>query len=110
MGAVDHHAARRDFTDLVHEHDAAALEFFNHVLVVHDLVKDVDRRALGGEDLLNRLDRHVDAGTETAGIGQNDLHRRLNRMGTTACDPTFTEIPFPSHRQSPIFRVFDRSM
>ena len=50
-------------------------QVFHHVAVVHDLVAHVDRRAERLQRALDDLDGAVDAGAETAGIGQQDLHQ-----------------------------------
>ena len=47
---------------------------FDDVAIVNDLMVDVNWRPFGLENLLDGLDRHVDAGTEAAGIGKDDLH------------------------------------
>ena len=49
-------------------------KWLDDVLVVDDLVVDVDRRAERAERQLERLDRHVDAGTKPARTRQEDLH------------------------------------
>ena len=53
---------------------AALAEVAHDVLVVHDLVVDVDRRPERPERKLQRLDRHVDAGTKTTRARQENLH------------------------------------
>jgi hypothetical protein len=42
-------------------------QIVDHVLVVHDLVAHVDRRAVQLERALHDLDRTLDAGAEAAG-------------------------------------------
>ena len=49
------------------EDGAASLEVADDVQVVHDLLADVDRRAVEAERLLDRLDRALDAGAVAAG-------------------------------------------
>ena len=49
-------------------------KWLDHVLIVDDLVVDVDRRAERAERELQRLDRHVDAGTKTTRTRKQDLH------------------------------------
>ena len=63
-----------DFVQIVDEDGPFVAEALDHVLVVDDFVIDVDRRAENAERLFERVDRHVDAGTETAGAGENDFH------------------------------------
>ena len=75
MGAVNDRAAGRDFLDRIDERNPPADEVIHDVLVMHDLVVDVDRGAVVLEHLVDALDGHVDAGTETAGVCEDDLHR-----------------------------------
>ena len=49
-------------------------KWLDDVLVVDDLVVDVDRRAERPERQLQRLDRHVDAGTKSTRTRQENLH------------------------------------
>src|SRR5437762_8051540 len=46
------------------------------MLVVHDLMKHVDRRAVRFEHLINAVDGHINASTESAGVCKNDSHVR----------------------------------
>ena len=54
---------------------ALGLEVFHHVLVVHDLVAHVDRRAVFLQRALDDLDRAHDAGAKSAGLSKYDAHR-----------------------------------
>ena len=68
-------SAPGDLVEVFYKDDAAILEAGDHVAVVDDLVKDVDR--LAGEnvqDLIDHVDRHAHAGAEAAWIGQQDPH------------------------------------
>ena len=51
------------------------------MLVVHDLVPDIDRRAVFRDGPLDDLDGPVDPGAEAARAGQKDLQGRLDRGG-----------------------------
>ena len=53
----------------------------DHVLVVDDLVVAVDGRLEGAHHPRQRLDRHLDAGTEPAGLDEKDFegHRSISR-------------------------------
>src|SRR5207244_13327176 len=53
----------------------ARLDGVNHPLVVHNLMPDVDRRAVFIECALDNLYRAHNSGAETARFRQNDLHR-----------------------------------
>jgi hypothetical protein len=44
---------------------------------VHHLVADVDRLAVQGEGAFDDLDGAVYAGTEAAGIGEQNFHGRI---------------------------------
>ena len=63
----DDRLALRDVVLVLDEHGAARLEVADDVQVVHDLLADVDRRAVQAERLLDRLDRPFDAGAVAAG-------------------------------------------
>src|SRR5207244_2275322 len=64
--------ALRHLVLVVHEHSAELLEPADDVVVVHDVVTDVDRWAVLVEELLDDLDRAVDAGAEGAWRGEQD--------------------------------------
>src|SRR5439155_27283760 len=70
----NHHAAFGDFADVVDKGHAAALEIVHHMLVVHDLMKHINRRPDFLEHAIYTLDGHVHAGTESAGVGKDDSH------------------------------------
>ncbi len=74
VGAVDDDAACWYLVDGIDEDDAAAAEVVDDVPVVDDFVENVDGRALKFQDLIHDINGHVDAGTESTGVGQNDLH------------------------------------
>ena len=78
MGGEDHRRLGvRDFVELLDEHRALGLQALDHVAVVHDLVADVDRRAVALERLLDRIDRPHHAGAEAARGAQQDLELRF---------------------------------
>ena len=58
---------------MVDEDCPEPLETLDHVVVVHDLVADVDRRAVLLEQDLHDLDRAVHSGAEGARGGEEDL-------------------------------------
>src|SRR6516165_1081668 len=62
------------FLDAVDENHAALAEALDDRAVVDDFVVDVERRAEQLERTIETLDRHVDAGTESPRVGQDDLH------------------------------------
>ena len=59
----------RHFFDVVDERHSSGAERIDNVLVVHDLMKHIDRRAVRLQNLIDTVDRHVHAGTESAGVG-----------------------------------------
>jgi hypothetical protein len=59
-----------DLVLVVDEDRAQPLQPAHDVVVVDDLVPDIDRRAVFGEQALDDLDRPVDSGAEGAGRGQ----------------------------------------
>ena len=77
--AEDHGGAVRHLVELVDEHRALRAQLVDDEAVVHDFVAHVDRRAERLERALDDLDRAVDAGAETARIGQQHVHDRIIR-------------------------------
>jgi hypothetical protein len=67
-------AVRRHFVQILDEYRAFGFEVFHDELVVDDFVAHVDRRAVKLERALDDLDRAIDAGAETTGLGENDVH------------------------------------
>jgi hypothetical protein len=50
-------------------------EAIHDVLVVHDFVEHVDRRIRRDfQELIDDIDRHVDAGAEASWISQDEFH------------------------------------
>ena len=74
-GAVGH------LVELVDEHRAELAQALDHVHVVHHLVAHVDRRAEQVDGALDDVDGAIDAGAETPGIGEQDLHARVACAG-----------------------------
>ena len=72
----DHDGALGHLLVLLHEDRALRLQRGDHVLVVHDLLADVDRRPVELQRLLDGLHRAVDAGAVAAGLGQQHSLRR----------------------------------
>ncbi len=71
--AEDHGVAGRHFLEFLDEDRALLLQILDHVLVVHDLVTHVDRRAVHRDRALDDLDRAIDAGAEAARLGEQDF-------------------------------------
>ena len=72
MGGEDHRHIRRHLVEFLDEHGTFGLQAFDHEAVVHDLVPDIDRRAVALQRPLDDLDRPVDPGAEPARPGQPD--------------------------------------
>ena len=77
VGREDGHRALGDrVVELLDEHGAAVAELLDDVLVVHDLLAHVDRRAVQLERALDRLHGPVDAGAVAARRGEQQLLRK----------------------------------
>jgi 4-hydroxy-3-methylbut-2-enyl diphosphate reductase len=81
----DHRRAIRHFVQFLDEHRAALAQVVDHELVVHDFVAHVDRRAEGFDRALHDLDRAIDAGAETARVGEDDVHARIIAFRLCSC-------------------------
>ncbi len=89
VGGEDGHRARRDLVQLVDEHRATGAQVLHDVPVVHDFVTHIDRRAVFLQRPLDDLDRPLDAGAETAGLGQDDAdHGQISNRRRGAESPT----------------------
>ena len=75
MRAEDHGGAVRHLVQLFHEDRAALLQVVDDEAVVHHYMAHVDRRTERFDGALDDLDGAVDAGAETTGIGEQDVHR-----------------------------------
>ena len=64
----------RHLVELVDEHRALLLQVVDDEFVVDDFVAHVDRRAMLRQCPLDDRDGAVDAGTKTAGVGEDDVH------------------------------------
>ena len=93
MRGEDHRRAVRHLVELLDEHRAQRAQALDDVAVVHDFVAHVDRRAEQLERALDDVDRAIDAGAETARIGEQDPHhfasdaRRLLRYASSSSRP-----------------------
>ena len=74
MGTEDDPAAVGHGCDIVHENNAAFLEAADDRRVMHDLMKNVQGRAMGFERALNDLDGTGYAGTKALCSREKDLH------------------------------------
>ncbi len=72
VGAEHGAGARRDLIQLVDEDGPARAQVFHHMAVVHDLVTDVDRRAIFLQCPLDNLNRPLDTGAEAARLSQDN--------------------------------------
>src|SRR5215208_7648685 len=68
MGAEDGYRLRRNLRQILNEDRALGFEAFDHVLVMHDLVPDIDRWTVLHERTLNDFDGTHDARTKSAGL------------------------------------------
>ena len=85
VGGEDDGGLLGHLVERVDEDHTLLLKSFHHVAIVHDLVKHIQRRADERQRLVDGLHRHVYAGAEAAGVGEQDLHPRsvAQRLGTT---------------------------
>ena len=79
----------RDLVDVVDEHDALAPELLDDQAVVDDLVVAVDGRLEDADHPCERLDGHLDAGTEASRLREQDevdaAGLRLARLLSSRC-------------------------
>ncbi len=68
MGAEHGYRQRRNLRQVLDEDRALVLQAFDHVFVMHDLVPDIDRRAVLHERALDDFDGAHDARTKSAGL------------------------------------------
>ena len=66
-------SALGNLVELLHEHRALALETFNHIAVMHDLVAYIDRLAIDGQRPLDGVDRPNHARTEAPWRAKHDF-------------------------------------
>ena len=66
----------RDFGEVLDEARALGFQALDHMLVVHDLVAHIDRRAEFLQRPLDDLDGAHDAGAEAARLGEDHFHRQ----------------------------------
>ena len=64
-------------------------------------VAHVDRRAQGFDGTLDDLDGAVDAGAETSGIGEQDVHAEITSHRAWACPRTSQTAQCRWHRRPP---------
>ena len=72
--AEDGDGVRRNLGKILDEMSAFGLQALNDVLVVHDFVAHIDRRAVFLQSALDDLDGADHAGTKTAGLSENNPH------------------------------------
>ena len=70
----DHRGTCRNVVDGFDEGDALSDKAGHDVFVVNNGVVDVKRGADEVNEFLHGVDGHVYAGTEAAGVGEDDLH------------------------------------
>jgi hypothetical protein len=73
--AENHGGIFRDFREFFDEHRAAFAQAIDHIAVMNHFMADIDGGAEDFDGAFNDFDRTIDAGTETAGIGKQDIHR-----------------------------------
>ena len=88
VGREQEHRSLGHLLHAIDKHGPLPHEPVHHMLVVHDLVKHVDRRPVQPDRRLERLDRHVHSRTEAAGAGQQNLHARGDARGAAGPGPS----------------------
>src|SRR5262249_51604894 len=76
MGAEHGDGALGDLVQLVDEAGPDAAQLLDHALVVHDLMTDIDRRAILLDRELDNLHGTLDAGAESSGLRKYHQHAR----------------------------------
>ncbi len=74
VGAEDDRRIIRHFVQFLDENRAQVAQTIDDITVVHDLVTHVDGRAEQFYRTLDDVDGAIDAGAETTGIGEKNLH------------------------------------
>ena len=72
MGAEHSARAVRDLIEFIDENGATRAQILHHMTVVHNLVTDVDRRAILLQRALDDLNRPLDAGAKAARLSQDN--------------------------------------
>ena len=91
--------------DVVDEHHAEGLEAVDDQLVVDDLVVAVHGRLEGAHHPRQRLDRHLDAGAEPAGRGQQHASTSMGSANLPAgARPPAGRAPYPGRHVRPSCR------
>ena len=80
MRAENRHGVLGNFRERLDEHRALCPQAVDDMFVVHDLVADIDRRAVFLQRALDDLDGAHDAGTETARLREDDAHGNLGQQ------------------------------
>jgi hypothetical protein len=75
MGGKHGYRQRRHFGEILDEDRAFALQALDYVFVMHDLVPNIDRRAILLERALHDLDGAHDPGAKAAGLREIHFHR-----------------------------------
>jgi hypothetical protein len=74
MGAIDHGRAVRYGLEFIHENRPGLGQAIDHDPVMHHFVPNINRRAEEGQRTVDNLDRAIDSGAKTTGVGQQNVH------------------------------------
>src|ERR1700734_332206 len=88
VSAENRHSVRRHFGQILDEAGALGLEALGHVLVVHDLVAHIDRRAVFLQRAFDDLDGAHNSGAKTTGLSEDYFHRQITsrpKAGLSVC-------------------------
>src|SRR5919112_6469521 len=74
VSTEDHDRLVWHFAEVLNKARALLFQAFNHMSIVNNLVPDVDGSAILGEGTLHDFDCADNAGAETTGLSEDDLH------------------------------------
>ena len=83
VGAEDDRCAAGHFVEFFDEYCALGLEPIDDETVMHDFMTDVDGRTEFFERTFNDGDGAFDAGAETTGVGEEDVHQSIPITSTS---------------------------
>ena len=86
MGAEHRNGPLRDVSDIFDESSALRAQTLDNVPVVHDLVPNVDGRAVDLQGALDDVDGTDDSGAEPSWLREQHMHRLLGQVISPGID------------------------
>ena len=74
MRAENQRCAGRHLVEVFDKHRAFFAQIIDHKFIVNDFMPHINRRAMQCDGALNDFDGAINTGTETTGIGEENLH------------------------------------